>query len=57
MTDLYSLLPPQMDELIGSLGAPRYRADQLLRALYREAPAAIDDIAILPKDIRYERGW
>jgi 23S rRNA (adenine2503-C2)-methyltransferase len=52
MTDLYSLLPTEVDDLVTSLGASRYRADQLLRALYRGAPASLADIPNLPKDLR-----
>ena len=52
MTDLYRLLPAETDELMAELGQPRYRADQLLRALYHEAPASVDDLKQLPAALR-----
>ncbi len=52
MTDLHRLLPAEMDELIGGLGQPRYRADQLLKALFREAPQSLDDFRLIPAALR-----
>ncbi len=52
MTDLYRLLPGEMDELMAKLEQPRYRADQVLRALYHEAPSCIADIRQLPSALR-----
>lgn len=52
MTDLYRLLPAEMDELMTELGQPRYRADQVLHALYHESPASIADLKQLPASLR-----
>jgi 23S rRNA (adenine2503-C2)-methyltransferase len=52
MTDLYRLLPAELDALIETLGAARYRADQLLHALYRDLASSLDDILILPAALR-----
>ena len=48
MTDLFRLLPEEVDDLVTGLGAPRYRADQLLQALYRSPVARLEDIRGLP---------
>ena len=48
MTNLYRILPEEMDNIATSLGQPRYRADQLLRALYHESPKTISDIHQIP---------
>ena len=48
MKDLYRLLPDELDALFEGIGQPRYRADQVLRALYGASPASIDDLAQLP---------
>jgi 23S rRNA (adenine2503-C2)-methyltransferase len=50
--DLYRLLPEEVDALIASLGQPRYRADQLLQALYRQQPASLEDLTQLPAPLR-----
>ena len=52
MTDLYRLLPSEMDELMARHGQPRYRADQVLRALYHGAPETLDDLRQLPAELR-----
>lgn len=52
MTDLYRLLPEEMEEMVLKLGYPRYRADQILQALYHESPENIDDLCLLPKKMR-----
>lgn len=52
MTDLYRLLPSEMDELMLRLGAPRYRANQVLKALYGEANQSVDDLRLLPAALR-----
>ena len=52
MTDLYRLLPAEVDDLIAGLGQPRYRAGQLLQALYREGPDSLDDLRLLPGALR-----
>ncbi|MDE1765055.1 MAG: 23S rRNA (adenine(2503)-C(2))-methyltransferase RlmN [Thaumarchaeota archaeon] len=52
MTDLYRVLPDEMDELVKTLRQPRYRADQLLQALYRESPKDVSSMRQLPSDMR-----
>jgi 23S rRNA (adenine2503-C2)-methyltransferase len=52
MTDLYRLLPAEFDELVPSLGYPRYRADQILRSLYHESPTTIGDMRLVPVALR-----
>lgn len=48
MTDLYRVLPEEMDDLVVGLGQPRYRADQLLHTLYHESPKKISDLHQIP---------
>ncbi len=52
MTDLFRLLPAEMDALIEGLGERRFRADQLLHALYRELVTALDEVRVLPAGLR-----
>jgi 23S rRNA (adenine2503-C2)-methyltransferase len=52
MTDLYRLLPEEMEDLMIELGQPRYRADQILYALYYKFPESISEIKQLPKSFR-----
>ncbi len=52
MTDLYRLLPEEMEELVIELGQPRYRADQILYALYYKFPKNISEIKQLPAAFR-----
>ena len=52
MTDLYRLLPEEMEDLMIELGQPRYRADQILYALYYKFPKSIPEIKQLPKIFR-----
>ena len=54
MTDLYRLLPEEMEQLVMDMGYPRYRADQILLPLYYKFPKNIDDIPQLPKKLREE---
>jgi len=54
MTDLYRLLPEEMEQLIINMGYPRYRADQILLPLYYKFPKDINDIPQLPKKLREE---
>ncbi len=54
MTDLYRLLPEEMEQLVIDLGYPRYRADQILLPLYYKFPKNINDIPQLPKKLREE---
>jgi 23S rRNA (adenine2503-C2)-methyltransferase len=52
MTDLYRILPEEMDTIVIELGHPRYRADQLLRLLYHEMPRDMSDLHTLPTIMR-----
>jgi 23S rRNA (adenine2503-C2)-methyltransferase len=52
VSDLLRLLPEEMDQLVAELGEPRYRADQLLRALWKQCAASLDDITTLPGSLR-----
>ena len=51
MTDLYRLLPEEMEQLVIDMGYPRYRADQILLSLYYKFPKNISDIKQLPKTL------
>ena len=50
MTDLYRLLPKEMEKLVIDMGYQRYRADQILMPLYYKFPKNIADIKQLPKE-------
>jgi 23S rRNA (adenine2503-C2)-methyltransferase len=52
MTSLLRLLPTEVDALMVELGEPRYRGDQLLRALYREQAQSLDEVRQLPAALR-----
>jgi len=52
MKDLYGLLPEEMEKLVQDLGEPRFRADQILYALYYKYPQNFSDIKQLPKKFR-----
>jgi 23S rRNA (adenine2503-C2)-methyltransferase len=52
MTDLYRLLPEEMEQLVQELGERRFRADQILYSLYYKYPKNISDIKQIPKDFR-----
>jgi 23S rRNA (adenine2503-C2)-methyltransferase len=52
MTDLYRLLPEEMEELVIELGQPRYRADQILYSMYYKFPKSISEIKQLPAAFR-----
>ena len=54
MTDLYSLLPEEMEQLVMNMGYQRYRADQILLPLYYKFPKNISEIKQLPKKMREE---
>jgi 23S rRNA (adenine2503-C2)-methyltransferase len=54
MTDLYRLLPEEMEQLVIDMGYPRYRADQILYPLYYKFPKNISEIKQLPKNMREE---
>lgn len=52
MSDLYRLLPVEMDAFVAELGVPRYRADQLLHALYRDFTPSLAEATTLPAGLR-----
>lgn len=52
MVDLYRLLPEEMEKLVLDMNQPRYRADQILHALYHEFPKDISDLRQLPASMR-----
>lgn len=52
MTDLYRVLPEEVDELVTNMGQPRYRADQLLHMLYHEFPKDMSDMRQIPSEMR-----
>ncbi|MCV0373676.1 MAG: 23S rRNA (adenine(2503)-C(2))-methyltransferase RlmN [Nitrosarchaeum sp.] len=54
MTDLYRLLPEEMEQLVMDMGYQRYRADQILYPLYYKFPKDISEIKQLPKAMREE---
>ncbi len=54
MTDLYRLLPEEMEKLVLEMKQPRYRADQIMHALYHESPKDISDLRQLPASMRAE---
>jgi len=51
MTDLYRLLPKEMEKMVIDMGYDRYRADQNLMPLYSKFPKSIADIKQLPKEM------
>ena len=52
MTDLYRILPEEIDGIAEDMGHPRYRADQLLRALYRQHAKDMSSLHQLPSGLR-----
>jgi len=54
MTDLYRLLPEEMEQLVIDMGYPRYRADQILLPLYYKFPKDISELKQLTKTMREE---
>lgn len=48
------LLPEELDAAIVELGQPRYRADQVLKAVYHGAPSSFADIAQVPAAMRIQ---
>ena len=60
MTDLYRLLPEEMEVMVMELGQPRFRADQILYAMYYKFPENISEIKQLPstfRDMLVEKGF
>ena len=54
MTDLYGLLPEEVEDLVLDMGYQRYRADQILYPLYYKFPKDLSEIKQLPKKMRDE---
>ena len=54
MTDLYRLLPEEMEQLVIDMGYQRYRADQILYPLYYKFPKDISELKQLSKTMREE---
>jgi len=54
MTDLYRLLPEEMEQLVIDMGYQRYRADQILLPLYYKFPKDVSELKQLPKTMRKE---
>ena len=52
MTSLLRLSPTELEETLASLAAPRYRADQVLQALYQRGIDSLDAITQLPGELR-----
>jgi len=52
MTDLYRLLPEEMEKMVIDIGQPRYRADQILYPIYYKFPKNISELKQLPTAIR-----
>jgi len=52
MTDLYRLLPEEMEKMVTDMNQPRYRADQILYPLYYKFPKNISDLKQLPIAMR-----
>ena len=60
MTDLYRLLPEEMEQMVIELGQPRYRADQILFSLYYKFPKTVSEIKQLPgafREILEDKGF
>ena len=54
MTDLYRLLPEEMEQLVIDMGYKRYRADQILYPLYYKFPKNISELKQLSRTMREE---
>src|SRR3990170_2512171 len=52
MTDLYRLLPEEMEKMVMELGQPRYRAEQILYPIYNKFPKDISELWQLPTTFR-----
>jgi 23S rRNA (adenine2503-C2)-methyltransferase len=51
---LYDLRRPDLEALVGDLGAPRYRADQVWNWLYRQLADDPDQMTNLPEGLRVQ---
>lgn len=52
MTDLYRLLPEELYQMVTGMDQPRYRADQLLQALYKQFPSDLLSLRQVPSALR-----
>lgn len=52
LTPITRLLPEELDAVVMAFGQPRYRADQLLKAIYHGTPRSFDEIPQLPATLR-----
>ena len=52
MTDLYRLLPEEMEKMVIDMGYQRFRADQILYPLYYKFPKNISELKQLPTEMR-----
>jgi len=52
LTNLLDLLPAEIESLMESLGAPRYRARQIVDWIYRKGVTDLDRMANLPRELR-----
>jgi 23S rRNA (adenine2503-C2)-methyltransferase len=52
MTDLYRLLPEEMEKMVIDMGYQRFRADQILYPLYYKFPKSISELKQLPAEMR-----
>jgi len=52
VTDLYRLLPEEMEKMVIEMGYQRFRADQILYPLYYKFPKSISEIKQLPTEMR-----
>ncbi|MBN2016752.1 MAG: 23S rRNA (adenine(2503)-C(2))-methyltransferase RlmN [Candidatus Cloacimonetes bacterium] len=52
MLNLKSLTYPELEELIKSISGKKYRATQLFKAIHQQYAASIQEIDLLPKDLR-----
>ncbi len=52
MTDLYRLLPEEMEKMVIEMGQPRYRADQILFPIYNKFPKDVSELLQLPTEFR-----
>lgn len=52
MTDLYRLLPEEMEKMVMDMDQPRFRADQILYPLYYKFPKDMSELKQLPATMR-----
>jgi len=52
MTDLYRLLPEEMEKMVMDMDQPRFRADQILYPLYYKFPKDMSELRQLPAAMR-----